>query len=142
MLVTRLILVVLTSVLLATLANAQEAGEPAQPQTGQSCRDCGVIYDIRTITSERAAAKTFVDETPPAGPYIRFPLSKSPDEKAEVGVYGNERQRAELERTTYEVVVRFDDGRYTLIEMDDASGFRIGERVRVHQNRVEPVDEQ
>ena len=44
------------------------------------------------------------------------------------------------ENTEYEVVVRFDDGRFTLIKVWDVANLRVGDRVHVHQNRIEPVD--
>ena len=53
---------------------------------------------------------------------------------------GSKEMRKELQETFYEVVVRFDDDRFTLFEVSDVSGFQVGDRVRVRQNRIEPID--
>jgi outer membrane lipoprotein SlyB len=45
--------------------------------------------------------------------------------------------RQRILEIVYEVTVRFDDGRYGLVEMSDASGFRVGDRVRVVDNQLQ-----
>jgi hypothetical protein len=40
----------------------------------------------------------------------------------------------------YEVVIRFDDNRWSRIELPDVSGLKAGDRVHVHRNRIEPDD--
>ena len=40
----------------------------------------------------------------------------------------------------YIVVVRFDDNRWQRIELPDASALKVGDRIHVHQNRIEPDD--
>ena len=41
-----------------------------------------------------------------------------------------------------DVVVRYDDGRFTRIETSDISELSLGARVRVYQNRIELYDRQ
>lgn len=122
-------------------ACGQEPDVPPQPIDGASCLQCGVIYDIKTITTEAP----HVGEPPeadqaPVGPFIRIPLTSNPNAQPQIGAYGSKEWRKQHEQTTYQVIVRFDDGRYTMIETDDISGLRLGQRVRVRQKRIEPID--
>jgi hypothetical protein len=126
-------------ILPAAPAIAQEPDVPPQPTEGVSCEQCGVIYDIKTITTETDRGGTQEQDEPPVGPFIKIPLTSNPNSQAEIGAYGNKEWRKQHEDTTYQVIVRFDDGRYTMIEAADASGLRLGQRVRVHQNRIEPL---
>ena len=48
--------------------------------------------------------------------------------------------RKQLEEHVYEVVVRYNDGRFTRIEMSDISELSLGATVRVYQNRIELYD--
>lgn len=41
-------------------------------------------------------------------------------------------------KNSYEVLVRFDDGRYALYEQEDVSDLRVGDKVRVIDNRAVP----
>ena len=42
---------------------------------------------------------------------------------------------------TYEFSVRFDDGRFGLIEQEDADDLRVGDRVILIKRRLEKVSE-
>lgn len=127
-------------VLPVTAAIGQEPDVPPQPAEGVSCAQCGVIYDIKTITTETPYARELEKQEPPVGPFVKIPLTSNPNAQAEFGAFGSKQWRKEHQQTTYQVTVRFDDGRYTMIETDDASNLRLGERVRVHQKRIEPLD--
>ena len=74
------------------------------------------------------------------GPFINIPLTRKPGVEPEIGAYGSRKWREEHQITTYEVIVRLDNGRYTLVETDEGSKLRIGQRVRVHQKRIEPLE--
>ncbi|UCH48410.1 MAG: hypothetical protein JSU95_00905 [Betaproteobacteria bacterium] len=136
----RFTLVALLSVLVATHATGQEAGVVPDPAREEPCRQCGMIFDIKPITTEREFARTFEEETPPAGPFVNIPLTKKPDAQAEIGVYGSRKIRKQMVETEYEVVVRYDDDRFTLIRVRDIANLRVGDRVRVNQNRIELID--
>jgi len=123
----------------AVLVSGQDPDVSPRQGEGESCAECGVIYDIQGITTESPAARTMQPEGAPVGPFLNIPLTRKPGVDPEIGAYGSRKWRKEFEVTRYEVIVRFDDGRYTLIEMDDASALRIGQRVRVRQKRVEPL---
>ena len=129
-------------VLLVAPASGQEPDVPPQPPEGASCTQCGVIYDIKTITTEAPHAAEPAPDQAPVGPFVKIPLTSNPNAQAEFGAYGSKKWRKQHEQTTYQVIVRFDDGRYTMIETDDASGLRLGLRVRVQQKRIEPLDGQ
>lgn len=123
------------------LAVAAESAETSSVTAEEACRQCGVIFEIRPITSERAIARTFEERAPEAGPFINIPLDGTGDAKPRVGVIGSREMRERLNETMYEIVVRFDDGRFALFETANADGLSLGLRVRVNQNRVEPIDQ-
>jgi outer membrane lipoprotein SlyB len=54
-----------------------------------------------------------------------------------VGAAGSPETQARL-KNSYEVVVRFDDGRNALYEQEDVSDLRVGDKVRVIDNRAVP----
>lgn len=138
--ITRFALASLLGVLFAMPVSGQEPGRLSGPAVNQPCMECGVIYEIKTITTERELPGTFDERAPPTGPFINFPLTRKRSAKPEVGVVGSKEMRKQLKETVYEVVVRFDDDRFTRIEVRDVSKLRVGDRVHVHQNRIEPVD--
>lgn len=135
----RFTLVALLSMLLATPVIGQQAGQVPDPALDEPCRQCGTIFDIKPITTEREFARTFEEEAPPAGPFLNIPLTKNPDAQAEIGVYGSRKQRKQMVETEYEVVVRYDDDRFALLRLRDVSNLRVGDRVRVIQNRIERI---
>lgn len=136
----RFALVALLGVLFATPVTGQESGGVPESAADEPCRQCGTIFDIKPITTEREFARTFEKEAPPAGPFLNIPLTKNPGAQAEIGVYGSRKQRKQMVETEYEVVVRYDDDRFTLLRVRDISNLRVGDRVRVNQNRIEPID--
>ena len=136
----RLIVAMVPVAVFATSVPAQDAEYVPDPKANQPCEECGVVFEIRSITTEREVARTMEERAPPAGPFISFPLSRDPKARPEVGVIGSKEMRKELQETHYEVVVRFDDDRFILLEVSDVSGFQVGDRVRVRQNRIEPVN--
>lgn len=136
---TRIALASLLGVLVSMSVSGQEPGHLSGPAVNQPCMECGVIYEIKSITTERKLPGTFDESAPPTGPFINFPLTRKHDAKPQVGVIGSKEMREGLKETVYEVIVRFDDDRFTRIEVRDVSKLRVGNRVRVHQNRIEPV---
>jgi ferredoxin-NADP reductase len=45
--------------------------------------------------------------------------------------------RARFDETSYEIIVRLDDGGYTRLERDDGGNYRVGDRVRVQGPNIE-----
>jgi len=137
----RLILLAAPFALLTAFAFAQYSSAPAGPGVDQLCKECGVIYEIRQLTSERQFARTLEDQTSPPGTTISIPLTSRPEANKPVfGAYGSRTMRKQLEEHVYEVVVRYNDGRFTRIEMSDISDLSLGATVRVYQNRIELYD--
>jgi hypothetical protein len=121
--------------LLLLAASVTQAQEPSIPAP---CPECGTIISIREIRTEREAAKLLPERAPPVGPVIQFSLGDS--DKPRVGGVGDEQMRERLSQRRYEVTIRFQDERYGLFEVPDASAFMVGDRVHVHQGRIEQYD--
>jgi hypothetical protein len=117
---------------------AQQGGR-ADPSLNLPCPECGAIYEIREIRREPPPSAQ--PQRPlPVGPTIRFSLGDRADEKPHLDIYGSRSMREALVERYYEVVIRYDDGRWGRIEVQDASGLKAGDRVHVHRNRIEPDD--
>jgi hypothetical protein len=117
----------------ASVALAQE------PSVRAPCPECGTIISIREIKSEREVAKLLPERAPPVGPVIQFSLGEGSD-KPRVGGMGDEQMRERLSERHYEITIRFDDERYGLFQVPDASAFMVGDRVHVHQGRIQQYD--
>jgi hypothetical protein len=161
----RVLLVSLTSVAWLTIARAAEdlsvppplpaeASTPVQPAKPQpavkgACDDCGVIRSIRQMERERPAREmpTYIESPeylnsrrysePHVGPVFGLTFGKGQTTQTFVGAAGSEQMRQRVLEITYEVTVRFDDGRFGLIELQDAGDFRVGDRVKVAGQRLE-----
>lgn len=134
------VLVAAVALLLAADGGAQVKGERDDPSVSLACPECGVIYDIREIKRERESARNLPQNPALVGPMIRFTLGDKADRRPHVDVVGSRSMREAMMDTYYEVVVRFDDNRWQRIELPDATGLKVGDRVHVHQNQIEPDD--
>jgi hypothetical protein len=134
------VLVAAVALLLAADGGAQVKGERDDPSVSLPCPECGVIYDIREIKRERESARNLPQNPALVGPMIRFTLGDKADRRPHVDVVGSRSMREAMMDTYYEVVVRFDDNRWQRIELPDATGLKVGDRVHVHQNQIEPDD--
>jgi hypothetical protein len=114
---------------------------------GEPCERCGTIRSIREIQSTRPVAipKAFQNDplyqdgpAPPVrvGAVVALPLGES-KEKPFVGGVGTPEMRRRFSETTYEVVIRLDDGGYTTVQRADGASFRVGDRVRVRGIELE-----
>ena len=119
-------------------AAAEEEGRRSDPSVNLPCPECGVIYEIREIRRERALPES--NRPLPVGPTLRFSLGDKADREPHVDVFGSRSMREESIEKYYEVVVRFDDNRWGRIDLPDASGLKVGDRVHVHDNRILPDD--
>jgi hypothetical protein len=144
-----------------------EASRPAVPDLPPSskaetkptnvkgtCVNCAVIRSIRQIERERASPRQMPNyisspeyrdtlsfgEQPLVGPVVGLSFGPgSTNNKPYVGAAGSPAMRQRLMQISYEVILRFDDGRYGLLELDDVSDFRAGDHVRVVDNLLEPL---
>jgi len=57
--------------------------------------------------------------------------------EARVGAVGSPEMQQRFIELSYEITVRFDDGRYGLIEQADPGDLRVGDRVRLVKGRLE-----
>jgi uncharacterized Zn finger protein len=134
------VLVAAVALLLGTDCTAQVTSGRGGPSVSLPCPECGVIYDIREIKRERESARNVPQNPAPVGPMIRFTLGDKADRQPHVDVVGSRSMREAMIDRYYEVVVRFDDNRWQRIELPDATGLKAGDRIHVHQNRIEPDD--
>ena len=130
----------LSLLLLAPIAESHEYQERADPSVKLPCPECGVIYEIREVRRERSPAQSQSQRTAPVGPIIRFSPGDRADPGPHIDVFGSRSMREQLIDRYYEVIVRFDDGRWSRIEVSDSTGLKAGDRIHVHQNRIEPAD--
>ena len=129
---------------------AQEEGQPRKPDTtvAGKCTECGVLRSIREIRTERQLKRPDIyvtspqylgtrEEPPRIGPVISFSWgNRADDTKTQIGAVGSPQMQQRFIDISYELTVKFDDGRYALIEQDDVGGLGIGDRVRVVDKRV------
>jgi len=115
----------------------------------RECRDCGVVRAVRALERERPATRevpTYMTSDqylnnreysePMVGPVFGMSFGKGQTTKSFVGAAGNETIRRRILEIFYEVTVRFDDGRFGLFEQEDSGGLRVGDRVKVVDNKV------
>jgi outer membrane lipoprotein SlyB len=109
------------------------------PSTGRdpSCRECGVITSVRELQQERAAASTVTERLPPVGPVFGFTFGGDAPVKGFVGAVGNQEMRDRLTEISYEVTVRYNDGRYGMVETRYGADLRVGDPVKVDRNKIE-----
>ena len=125
----------LASVIAASGAAAQSQGPTPAPATAAPtntmCGECGVVRSVRLITKEAPPPPT--DETKPSGLVVSVPLGGG---KAQIGGSQNIGKDAVAVTTTWEVVVRLDDGRFRLIMLEEEPAeLREGDKVRIEQGR-------
>lgn len=114
----------------------------------RKCENCAVIRSIREIERSRPAPTlqgyiaspqyrdTRTYSEPRVGPVLGFTFGPQGG-RGFVGAAGSPEMQARL-KNSYEVVVRFDDGRYAIYEQEDVSALRVGDKVRVIDNRAVP----
>jgi hypothetical protein len=139
--------------LFAIPALAADEADSRRPLAGvtTNCQDCGVIRSIREIRTEREAQRpdayvsspqyrdTMPAELPRIGPAFSLSWGAGEPPRTQFGAIGTPEMKHRYIDVTYEVTVRFDDGRFGLIEQDDVSGLRNGDRVIVVNKKVERV---
>jgi hypothetical protein len=121
----------LASLLCAAPAWAQGPVDvPAPPQA--KCLECGVIRSLRPVTKESAVA---ADSAKPSGLVATVPLGGGG--KPQIGSSTKVGRDVVESVTTWEVIVRLDDGRFTIVTLDEQGDWREGDKVRVERGKIE-----
>jgi hypothetical protein len=131
----------LAGVIVATSAAAQSPSQQQSPKpapapataapTNTMCGECGVVRSVRAITKEAPPPPN--DESKPSGLVVSVPLGGG---KAQIGGSQNIGKDAVAVTTTWEVVVRLDDGRFRLLMLEDEpTELREGDKVRIEQGK-------
>jgi len=140
---------------LAVAAQAQSIRIPdlrepprATVKPGEPCERCGTVRSIREVQVRRPVNVPQAFQTDPmsqgpsppvlVGAVVALPLGDSKD-KPFVGGVGTPEMRERFTETTYEIVVRLDDGGFTLVQRADGASFRVGDRVRVRGIELELI---
>lgn len=122
---------------------------PAKRIIMRDCRNCGVVRSIREIRNQRQFSRpdiyvtspqyldTRPQDPPHIGPAISFSWGAGDTPHAKIGAIGSPSMQQRFIELSYEVGVRFDDGRFGLIEQDDIGDIGMGDRVQVVDKRVE-----
>jgi hypothetical protein len=116
---------------IATLAGAQSAPLPTTTVPKDGCADCGVVRSVRPVVKKEASLPA--DQAKPSGLVATVPLGGG---KVQVGSSTKFGREAEAKVTTYEVIVRYDNGRYTAIMLDDPGEWKEGDKVRVDKGKL------
>ena len=113
---------------------------------GEPCERCGVVRAIREkqvprpVNVPQAFRNDPIDRGPGStvivGAVVALPFGEGSD-KSFVGGVGTPEMRERFSETTYEVVIRLDDGGFTQVERRDGASFRVGDRVRVQGTQLE-----
>jgi len=128
-----------------------DQGTQAVPQAAApvTCRDCGVLRSVREVRTERKGRTPDVYVTSPQyqdarpfdkpliGPAISLSWGAGAASQPKIGAVGSPEMQQRLIDISYEITIRFDDGRFGLFDQDTADGLRPGDRVRVVKGRVE-----
>jgi hypothetical protein len=120
-------------VLVAMLGGADAPAANLDP----SCKECGVITSIRELQTERAAASTVTERMPPVGPVFGFTFGGDAPVKPFVGAVGNQEMRSRLTEISYEIIVRYNDGRFGVVDTRYGADLRVGDRVKVVRNEIQ-----
>lgn len=112
-------------------------GSSMAANDGSSCKECGVITSIREMQHERASTATIAESLPPVGPVFGFTFGGDKPVKGFVGAVGSEQMRKQFTEISYEVIVRYEDGRYGLVETRYGADLRVGDPVKVTNNKIE-----
>jgi len=109
------------------------------------CADCGVITSVRSVSKQEAAAAGparnpsneappgAVDEAKPPGLVASIPLGGG---KPQVGSATRVGSAAPAVTTTWEVIVRMDDGQFRVLALEAQPDFAKGDRVRIANGKL------
>ena len=123
-----------TAVLVFLVAAASAFAQPSvntKVPPRESCGECGEVRSIRSITKQ--LGETPANEAKPSGLVASVPLSGG---KATIG--SSERLGKDEVRnsTTWELIVKLDDGRYRIFVLDKQPDLQQGDKVRIEDGQV------
>jgi hypothetical protein len=113
-------------------APAPSSSSTVSPQAAK-CPECGVVRSVRNVVKETRSPP--VDNAKPSGLVASIPLG-SGGGKSSLGSSTQLGKDAVPTVSTWEVIVRYDDGRFTLITADDFPDVKEGDRVRVEKGQL------
>ncbi len=106
-----------------------------------------VLHSAANVVSSPAFARCsanasrhapLTEDLPPVGPVFGFTFGgDAPTRHFFVGAVGSQEMRDSLLEISYEVTVRFNDGRYGVVETRDGVDLRVGDPVKVINNKIE-----
>jgi hypothetical protein len=147
--------VVLRAMLVSGGLACADEGERRQPIAGiaTNCTDCGVVRTIRELRTEREVQRpdvytsspqykdTLPAELPRIGPAFSLSWGAEERPRTQIGAVGTPEMKHRYIDITYEVTVKFDDGRFALIEQNEIDDIRPGDRVIVIRKRVQKIEQ-
>jgi hypothetical protein len=118
---------------LICVAPAWAQSPPASANTvspSSACPDCGVIRSIRAVVKQ---ARVPSDASKPSGLVATVPLGGG---KPRVGSSTKIGGDVVESLTTWEVAVRLDDGRFSVLTLDEANDWHEGDKVRIERGKL------
>ena len=132
--------VIAAASLAAAPALAADAPATAKPKPLLLCNECGMVSNIRRIEKpvapERGTLPSLtsspqvggIGSTTQAVPMLSF------------GAGGPRRvQREPATRSVWEITVRYDNGQFGFVAQDGEPELKVGDRVRMFENVLEPI---
>ncbi len=123
---------ILAIVLFATVPALAQAPSAESVKKG-SCAECGVVRSVRQVTKETRPPES--QENKPSGLVATVPLGGG---KAQIGSSTKLGKEASTSTTTWEVIVRLDDGRFRLFMLDEQPDVAQDDKVRIEEGRIVP----
>jgi hypothetical protein len=93
----------------------------------QGCGECGEVRSIRSVTKQLGQMPS--NESKPSGLVATVPLSGGG--KAKVGSSERVGKDEVKSSTTWELIVRLDDGRFRIFTLDKQPDLRQGDKVKI-----------
>ena len=84
-----------------------------------ACKDCGTVVDVRTVKKEGEASG--------AGAVIGGIAG---------GVLGHQVEKSRKSTTSYQVVVKLEDGRTRTFSYADPTSYRVGDKVKIVDKKL------
>jgi hypothetical protein len=126
--------------LAAAPALAAEARDTAKTTPLVPCNECGMVHNIRRIEKPVAPER---DTLPSINSSPRVGGSGStvqPVPLFSLGAGGAKRvQREPATHSVWEITVRYDNGSFGFVTQDGEPDLRVGDRVRMFENVLEPI---
>jgi len=97
----------------------------AATKAAATCAECGVVRTVRMVTKEIKTDPA--TEVRPSGFVGTFPLDGG---KPSAGSSARIGKDAAMTDETWQVIVRYDDGRFRVVTMDNKPDLREGDKVR------------